>query len=255
MSAERFLVWLSENRAVLHAYRLLLGWVPMHRFPLSRGPYVVHAPTVDRWLAARRFDPGAVRAAYAPHVRPGDTIADVGANLGLHALVLADLAGPSGRVLAFEPHPGNFDALRTNLTANGFQDRAVPVNAALSDRAGERALFVSMGNGGDHRLADHRGSGGTIPIACARLDDRPETFHALKIDVQGHELAVLRGAAAKLRDCRAVWIEIYPDALAAEGTRAEEVVALLGAAGLAPEDPRALESREPYFDVLFVRRT
>ncbi|MFC7542969.1 FkbM family methyltransferase [Siccirubricoccus deserti] len=54
------------------------------------------------------------------NVKPGETVADIGANLGYYTVLLADLVGPGGRVMAFEPNPRLFDLLQRNVAINGF---------------------------------------------------------------------------------------------------------------------------------------
>ncbi len=75
-------------------------------------------------------------------VRPSDVAVDVGANIGYYTLLLAHLAGPRGRILAFEPEPDNLAELQTNVARN------VPGNAQVYPYAvGARAGTVSFARG------------------------------------------------------------------------------------------------------------
>lgn len=132
----------------------------------------------------------------ASTLRPGDVFWDVGAHFGWYTLLGSSAVGPQGRVYAFEPAQGNLWYLHHHLAWNRCTNVEVrPV--ALGGEAGERA-FGGRGTGSG-RLG--RGSG-RVPVQT--LDElvrsgacRAPTY--LKIDVQGAEAEVLRGAAETLR--------------------------------------------------------
>lgn len=138
-------------------------------------------------------------------LRPGGVFVDVGANQGDFTLLAASLVGPAGRVVAFEPDPDNVAALRENLRLNGFAN--VEVRAvALADEAGSATLHRSAISGW-HSLNEGGNTGGRPPITVAleRLDDLGLTrLDVLKIDVEGAENAVIRGAMNTLHRCRPV---------------------------------------------------
>src|ERR1017187_3089482 len=75
-------------------------------------------------------------------LRPGDVVYDVGGNVGLFSAVLATTIGPSGVLIAFEPHAQNFNHLEQNLKLNGLT-HARCFRKALGDRSGEATLFAS----------------------------------------------------------------------------------------------------------------
>lgn len=136
-----------------------------------------------------------VQDVLAEHVRPGSVVYDIGAHAGFFTLLCSRLAGAEGRVYAFEPRRENIERLRRNIEANDAANvRIVP--AAASDRTGE-AAFVLHASTLEGSLAL---SG---EPAAARV--RTETVDALvsggmappdfiKIDVEGAEGAVIRGA-------------------------------------------------------------
>jgi FkbM family methyltransferase len=135
---------------------------------------------------------------------PGGVAVDVGANWGLHSLYLARLAGEDGLVIAVEPFPPAFRDLQWHLHANGCRNvRVLPV--ALSDRCGT-GVFVPGGSSCTGRLADAEANGGT-PVVTRTLDDVIEEadvarLDLVKIDVEGAEARVLRGAAEAVRRFR-----------------------------------------------------
>ncbi len=83
---------------------------------------------------------------------PGDTVVDIGANLGWYTVVMARLVGGEGRVVAFEPDPRNFELLLRNVRENEFIDHCTLVQTALLDRFGKVFLEQAVDNLGDHRI-------------------------------------------------------------------------------------------------------
>ncbi len=134
----------------------------------------------------------------------GDTAVDVGANIGYTAGLMAMRVGREGRVLCFEPHPEVFAALQENISLVRQGDDVGAIDAfqiALSDHAGEATLLCDEGftfNRGSGRIdetASEARSVQRLSVPTARLDDFVDGRIAVaKIDVEGHELPVLRGA-------------------------------------------------------------
>ena len=142
-------------------------------------------------------------------VRPGDTVFDIGAAYGMYTLPLADLVGPGGRVHAFEPQPRQSDTAWTYTRLVGA-DQATVTRAVMGDREGPVTLQVPIKfglpiyghahvvEGTDPQLAPKRAR--RIPIPMLTVDgwirDHPTAgpVSFLKVDVEGFEPAVLRGA-------------------------------------------------------------
>jgi FkbM family methyltransferase len=165
-------------------------------------------------------------ALFEEHVRPGATVVDVGAHVGYYTLLSAVLAGPGGRVVACEPDPANAGFLRRHVELNRFGNVRV-VQVALSERGGT-ARFAFGSGSGTGRLAD----AGELEVPTVRLDDlcreQALTPDAIKIDVEGAEAAVLRGAAETLARARPV---VFLSTHGPEAHRAS--LALLAGAGYA----------------------
>jgi FkbM family methyltransferase len=133
-------------------------------------------------------------------VRPGDTVLDIGANLGLVTLLLSRLVGPRGRVLAFEPNPRLVDLVELALSrARAENVRIFPV--ALGDAQAELELRVPMGNFGMGSLTRapsapevnrYRVPVETLSRVLSR--ERCGPIRLVKIDVEGFEPQVLAGA-------------------------------------------------------------
>lgn len=151
--------------------------------------------------------------AIARLVDNGDTALDIGANIGQMTTLMSRCAGPRGRVFAFDPHPEVFTLLSENasrLKADPNNAGVVLHNLALSDREGEASLDLGSGWAGNHglaRLADGGGSSGSkvLQVRVSTLDriiGPAAQVGFCKLDVEGHEMGVLRGAAALLREHR-----------------------------------------------------
>jgi FkbM family methyltransferase len=139
-------------------------------------------------------------AAFQQLIRPGDVAFDIGANRGLHAVVIASLVGQGGYVACFEPNPSLRAALAITVGATPWME-LFPV--ALSDRDGEAPLFVGanheMGSLGNWVAARTGETTQAITVPLRQLDSlvregilsRPDI---MKVDVEGNELRVFRGA-------------------------------------------------------------
>lgn len=135
--------------------------------------------------------------------RPGDTVLDIGANVGDWTLSMALRVGLNGRVLAFEPVPYLAEAIAKTSRINR-QDQVEVHNLALSSEDGTAEFSVEQGNSGGSRLGHMAGDFSSISVPTRRLDsllaERPdiERIDFIKIDVEGFELQVLQGARATL---------------------------------------------------------
>lgn len=153
------------------------------------GRAVFYSGDVDRkitWLCTRI-------------VRPGDTVIDVGANIGLVTLTLAGLVGEKGKVWAFDPNPGLVELIRQSLAENGLENVFVEQCAAGAER-GELTLRVPEGHSGRGSLVRaQRGRPSeeiTVPVRLLSelIPPNVMSIRLLKIDVEGFEEQVLLGA-------------------------------------------------------------
>ncbi len=203
-----------------------------HLLQLDRGDYLGLSLT-------RAYEPE-VTAFFMRSVRPGDTALDLGAHVGYFTLLLAKLVGPRGRVVAFEPHPENFALLSKNVRENGYGNVSL-YQAAVADRSGRGWLLPDQFNSGDHRLAKLPPTDpSAIEIDTVALDDQLRslagTSRWIKMDVQGAEVAALRGMERVIESCRrlSVVVEFFPRALERAGSRPEELLGFFEERGLFP---------------------
>jgi len=186
------------------------------------------------------------------HTRPGTVAIDIGAHLGYFSLRLARLVGPAGAVHAFEPDPRLSWRLREHVQANAL-DATVTVNEiGLLDRPAEhQSLALSPQLGWAHVVGATRLSTETFSARMTTLDDYvkqadidPATISVIKIDVEGAELAVLRGAQETLAaTSAAVLVEHVPDRATAAGRDADELPAFLHELGFTAYVPMRKRAR------------
>lgn len=136
-------------------------------------------------------------------VKPGNTCFDIGANVGYYTLLLSKLVGIHGRVFAFEPLPANLNYLRQHVLINKCYNTCV-FDSAVSDMDGI-ASFVGTGN----RCMGHLSPSGDQIVNCVSLDrfvsdERCPAPSLMKIDVEGAEPAVLKGAHKILREAKPI---------------------------------------------------
>lgn len=171
------------------------------------------------------------------HVRRGDVVFDVGANIGTHTLLFAAVVGPQGRVVAFEPEPGTRAKLITNVELNNFTNVTVR-GEALSDQNGSRTLFVTgeLGTG----LPSFYRKGRAVEVHTAACDSFVSSGllpqpNVVKIDVEGAEREVLLGMRQTLSHeaCRTILCEFEPETLQQQGSSFDETIDDLIALGYA----------------------
>ncbi|MEV6980125.1 FkbM family methyltransferase [Sphaerisporangium sp. NPDC051017] len=178
--------------------------------------------------------------ALAAIVRPGDLIIDAGASLGYLTCYLAHLAGPSGRVHAIEPSTAMADLLERNVTGNGYSNVTIS-RLALGARDGHVDLWLSSSDLGRHSFyaANVLNLGGSELVEQLTADQywrqrlacRPVGL--FKLDVEGAEQVILGSASGLLSACREVWMEFWPEGIAAAGGDPYDALTLLLRSGFA----------------------
>ncbi|MFN3240370.1 MAG: FkbM family methyltransferase [Planctomycetota bacterium] len=208
-------------------------------------------------------------------LRPGDRFVDIGANLGMLSLVAAAAVGETGSVLACEPNPRMVERLRQTLERNRLQTVEL-LHTAVSDAPGTAELREFAGHAGWGSLSaqgpDGAAATASYQVACRVGDDLlsaddPQQPLVIKVDVEGHEVPVLRGLrqtlAARLP---LVFVEVVDEHQRRAGFSAGELrdeLERLGYRGFVLDAQRRwlrhdvtlrpLQAREPHeVDVLFV---
>jgi FkbM family methyltransferase len=157
-------------------------------------------------------------------VNSGDTVLDVGANIGVHTLALAGKVGAKGSVHAFEPNPGTFERLVQNVNVNAFtnvrlnqlalgaDESEVQLVQQWSNRSGD-AMLVPGGADVQHEGGSAGSNGAVFTVRQTTLDaycqEHGVTPALLKVDVEGGEMNVLRGAQRVLGAVRPTLLVEY----------------------------------------------
>jgi FkbM family methyltransferase len=168
------------------------------------------------------------------HLGPQDIAIDVGANIGWYTALLSRLSEPGAQIFAFEPDPETYRLLCGNLRANSIIG-VTALNLALGETSGTAVLHrYKASNNGRHTLsAGSDGGGGACQVNVETLDSfcssrglENSRIRFLKIDVEGFEYYVLRGATNLLRRCDCILLEFN------RGETGDKVLQLLAEIGL-----------------------
>lgn len=203
---------------------------------LDLDPAMANERTILAHLESGAFYEPDVAKSMIRILRPGDTVVDVGANVGFFTVFAAMLAGATGAVVSFEPDPNNLWRLRRNIALNNLANVTV-IESPVTDRPGEVQFFHNSDDSGGSALWDP----GVLPANVRSLAS-PQPFHLtattldqalaergvatprlIKIDTEGAEHRVLAGTEQLLRDQRVPFIiaELHPFGLDRMGSSAE----------------------------------
>jgi FkbM family methyltransferase len=182
--------------------------------------------------------------AFTELLRPGITVFDVGANVGIYAIAAARGVGPNGRVVAFEPARSAADVLRDHLRLNAVEDLVDVVEAVVDERSGTAVFWeqgataassvveaaARIGERFSDRAAERvERTSVSIDDFCSQRGAFPDV---IKIDVEGGEGRVVRGARECLaRRSGALLVEVHTWALERLGETRDDVLAPLASAG------------------------
>jgi FkbM family methyltransferase len=195
-------------------------------------------PTLDRWVALQAHRAGLMGKAeflfFDRLIGRNWQIADIGANQGLYTLYFSRQS-PDGRVYAFEPDPRLFAALRNNVQRNGAENVDL-FNAAVASQTATLTLRVGRFNRGDNRIVRNEVAGlETVGVEALPLDQAIAggRLDLLKVDVQGFEVQVLRGAEHLIRanPDLVIFLEFWPYGLKACDSAPEDLLEILLNAG------------------------
>lgn len=171
------------------------------------------------------------------HIRKGNFVVDVGANIGYFSLIFAKLVNMEGQVFAFEPEPQNFELLKKNFSINNYQN-IVCERKAVSDKNGNLRLYLSESSG-KHSIFRNNAHKNSINVECIKLDDYFEEkklidkIDFVKIDVEGAELQVLKGMKSIIskNENLKIYTEYVPSFIEQSGSKPKEIFDLLSNEG------------------------
>lgn len=218
--------------------------LPWH---INGEPLRIHPST--RHLLPHENEP-ALFAFLREQVMPGQFVLDIGAFLGSYAILEARRVGPEGRVLAFEPSPSTFALLQRHLAMNGLRaPQAEARCAAVGAVVGQRSLMTWDDEPYRNQVAPDGVAG--VPVRAVTLDDVLATEARLpdwiRMDVQGQEFDVLRGARELIHATRGalrIVVETHPDQWPDYGVAPADAHDVFASLGLRA---RPLVAGEPLF--------
>ena len=192
-------------------------------FTFAGHTFAFHDPNgadmVARTMQTRSYEAPLPIILMAAVTRSQGLFLDVGANNGLYS-ILATKTRPDAGVVAFEPYAPARDVFLANLVLNGVEANVVVHDVALSDSTGKATLHVPDSSHGLLETSaslepDFQSAAQTVTVYKTRLDDitLDGRIAIMKIDVEGHEAAVMRGAVRRLEQDRPiVFAEMLPGA-------------------------------------------
>lgn len=148
------------------------------------------------WLGS--YEPDQVKL-FENFIKDGDVVFDIGANAGFYSILSAELAGKNGKIFSFEPLPQNYENLRRHIEINGYENIKA-FDVAVSDKEG-----FSFFSEGDYAATGYLSDGGKIKVKTMSIgnwieDKKLPIPNILKIDVEGAESLVLKGAFPVIKE-------------------------------------------------------
>lgn len=162
------------------------------------------------------------------YVKPGEVVIDIGANVGFFTKRFAEWVSGDGFVIAVEPETFNFHQLLKNLKKSGTDALVRTFQGVAAEKAGTLKLAINPIHPGDHKIGQEG-----IEVEAFTIDNLVEEESAprvclIKIDVQGAEERVLKGAQETIkRDHPALFVEMDDVAMRKMGSSAKQVISLL----------------------------
>ena len=160
-------------------------------------------------LSIKDFSPTLVKF-WKSVIKKGDTVIDLGANIGFFTCLFAQLVGETGKVYAFEPEPNNCKLIRKNLEINGYKN-VILEQKAVSNKSGKIKLYFSY-SAVDHLIYKTDQNRNSIDIDCITLDDyfsnSNVSINVIKSNIQGAEKIIKNS-----KNLNHISVEFDPDGL------------------------------------------
>jgi FkbM family methyltransferase len=222
---------LTERIALWWGYRFrpAPSIVRLRSGALMQMTHVDHLQLLLYYLGS--FEPHSINA-MRDHVKPGDTVLDVGANIGLFTIEGAQAIGPSGSLIAIEAAPSHANSVRESASLNQMTNVEV-VSVAVGDSDGEATLTLPRDtNFGMFTLGAVDGDE-SFKVPVKRIDDivAGRKIDFIKMDIEGSEYRALLGAKETLRSRPPILIELNEAALEGCGSSSSQVKQLLASMG------------------------
>lgn len=209
---------ISDGSIIGKILRFFLRFIPKNTVvrilqgPLKGKKWIKGSGVNGYWLGSYESEEQKI---FIENIKKGDVVFDIGANVGFYSLLAAELIGSGGKVFAFEPFEENFNYIKKHMEMNNYKN-IFSFGAAVSDKTGlaffKKEKSAAMGHLGD----------GDIRVGVISLDEQIKNRklpipNFLKIDVEGAEFLVLKGAQNLLKvNHPIIFISIHSDSLREE---------------------------------------
>ena len=146
-------------------------------------------------------------------LKPGWVFIDVGASMGMYTIKAAKQVGKKGFVVAVEPHPESFDFLRFMISLMHLEN-VKPINIALYEKNTSINLYLGKKPALSSVMDEYDAGLGSVKVRALTLDTlvdilKIDYVDAVKIDVEGAELKVLKGMKKTIKTCKFITIELH----------------------------------------------
>jgi FkbM family methyltransferase len=172
-------------------------------------------------------------AFFKTHAKNGMNIIDIGAHIGVMSVSMARLSGPDTKIYSFEPTPSTMDVFKEVIRLNHLEKQIIPLPDAISESRGTVKFYISTIEGNNsNTLIKYRGEAAaeqmlevnTISIDEFKSSRNIPRLDFIKIDAEGAELKVLKGAKNTfLKDRPVAILAIHPNAIIAGGDTLEQI--------------------------------
>jgi len=156
-----------------------------------------------------QFEPQTTQI-FLKYIKQGNTIIDIGANIGYYSILAAKKTGPKGRVMAIEPEPKNISQLKSNITLNKLTNITV-IHQAISDKTDKTKLYLSPISSGEHSIITKTKQ--FITVSTTTLDNLVKTYkltpNLIKVDTEGAEHQILENSIQTLKKYHPILIFEY----------------------------------------------
>jgi len=168
--------------------------------------------------------------------KEGETLVDLGANVGYYTLKLSPLVGNNGKIIAIEADPESCEILKKNCILNKFSNIRIH-NIAITEKKGQVRLYKSDIHSGTNSIFSNKGRSDTnyITIPSTTLNDLLDESYPvidwMKIDVEGAELKVLKGCKKTLEKTKKIIIELHEHILMNNNEKPQDILEILQQSG------------------------
>lgn len=190
--------------------KILINNAPDRMLQFIKRPHYLH--TLKTLVESKETDLKVIQYL----VCPGDSVVDIGANIGIYSKYLSDLVGAEGRVFSVEPIPLTFDILKSNFKKLHIKNVDF-INAAISDIEGVCIMEVPLYNSGGENFYEAHIVAQEISRGLRRVNVQTKTIDSLfsrlaqgisfiKCDAEGYELECIKGAAEIIQRYKPAWL-------------------------------------------------